>query len=652
MTAKSCRQHGTHPGHDACPFCRIFAERREKVAPLVAAKRETDWKQVEAAAVSRISGENSKASLSDCAYRGQELRLAPCANGPKCGKVSVKSCTIYGECTNDPEKSTKGVKQCRFCNPPPREFAPGLADPIQTPYGPRERGWPWMPATRDEHVAALAEVVRLTEGIAAPERSGQGVLIVGGGKFWPGVVISCRLLREVGYDGPIHVWHMGKSEPVNLADVVGLNVTVVDAEDYVSRMPPHQRPRKLGGWEAKSFAIMHCGFEKVFYLDADAYVVRDPSPLFSLLNDSPFAYWQEPYDNVWGPYHGLHPATIREVTPVQSGQMLIDVRRFWREIVIARWIDDHADYFCPRTSEPRKYWHQFGDQDSWRVALAYTHQKRTVVGPAKWKDFYFTYKHDNEDIIVHRCGSKLIPGTKPRWDDTLPLEKRVEGLWAELTAPAPVRALITSVNYTDCLKLTLHYNRHHFSEVYVVTTPEDEPNVRPVAEANGVKVIVTDSFYKDGADFNKYGAIEYGLDVMGREGWVCLLDADVVLPRDAKLDNLVPGNLYGPLRRMLDVVPPCFPPEDTWRELPLFNSGNHYAGYCQIFHASDAVIGSPPWHGSGWNNASGGDTFLQNKWALANKIRPPWECLHIGPHGVNWKGRTSTKTEVINAVVS
>lgn len=185
----------------------------------------------------------------------------------------------------------------------------------------------------------------------------------------------------------------------------------------------------------------------------------------------------------------------------------------------------------------------------------------------------------------------------------------------------------------------------------------------------------TNAFYDNGAVFNKWAALEEGLDVLGRKGWICLMDADVVWPEKVTL-NLEPGKLYSPLRRMHESYgqgydpkcPKCFgngilhtigdnftldrrtslcdcrlslPPERDWWQFPIHRNIAEWAGYTQIFHADDLVLGQPPWHEVDWKHAGGADSFFQAKWKLVDRIRPEWEVLHLGPAGTNWCGRAT-----------
>lgn len=217
----------------------------------------------------------------------------------------------------------------------------------------------------------------------------------------------------------------------------------------------------------------------------------------------------------------------------------------------------------------------------------------------------------------------------------------------------PIHAVLVSVNYTDLLRLTLPYNRHHFASVTVVTSEKDWKNVFPVANANGAWVYRTNAFYDDGATFNKWKALEEALDQFGlriRYGpakWVCLMDADVVWPKSASLERILrPGMLYTPRRRMAVPAPNYIPAEEYWPAFPLHPQEREFAGYTQVFRNDDPALPlEGPWHETDWRHAGGADSFFQARWPEERKVRPDWTVLHLGPAGVNWCGRTTPDVE-------
>lgn len=209
-----------------------------------------------------------------------------------------------------------------------------------------------------------------------------------------------------------------------------------------------------------------------------------------------------------------------------------------------------------------------------------------------------------------------------------------------------LRTVIVCVDYSDILSITLPYNRHHFSEVIIVTSMTDTKTVE-VAQANNAQVYQTNAFYTDGAVFNKFRAMEEGLSVFGRYDWMCIMDADVLWPKfipsltdESDGGILVRGNLYTPLRRMCEDLQQI-PHEPYWKSYPLHPQQVEWAGYTQIFHAEDPYLPTPPWHEMNWRHAGGADSFFQQRWPAKNKLRPPFECLHLGPAGTNWCGRVT-----------
>ncbi|MFO0202723.1 MAG: hypothetical protein ACK528_06290, partial [Alphaproteobacteria bacterium] len=58
----------------------------------------------------------------------------------------------------------------------------------------------------------------------------------------------------------------------------------------------------------------------------------------------------------------------------------------------------------------------------------------------------------------------------------------------------PMRAFIVCVNYADLLAITLPYNRHHFSEVIVVTSSADT-QTQAISRQNRAYCFVTEVFY-------------------------------------------------------------------------------------------------------------------------------------------------------------
>lgn len=208
-----------------------------------------------------------------------------------------------------------------------------------------------------------------------------------------------------------------------------------------------------------------------------------------------------------------------------------------------------------------------------------------------------------------------------------------------------VRAITTCAGYDDLLALVLPRNARHFDRVLVATTPDDKQTQAVVARVENATCFCTDAFYHEGANFRKGLAVEEGLDALGRDGWIVIFDADVLMPDKMDLSAIKRGNLYCPHRRI------CTDPREyawstsrNWNDWPLQDEDEH-AGYFQLFHADDPVLKQRPWYGTNWKHAGGCDSDFQAKWPASGKLWLPFEVLHLGPIGTNWHGRCTPKLD-------
>jgi len=211
-----------------------------------------------------------------------------------------------------------------------------------------------------------------------------------------------------------------------------------------------------------------------------------------------------------------------------------------------------------------------------------------------------------------------------------------------------MKAITTCVEYDDLLRITLPCNIKYFEEILIVTDPTDTATQSYVTglqqEYSNLSLLVTDAFHKDDAILNKGAAIEEALNLIGRTGWLCFLDADVILPENHNWLRLHPGFLYSPWRRML-YDPKQYNDTLDWDTLSVRKDTEH-CGYCQVFHAFDPHLsGKVPWYSTEFEHAGGCDTYFQNHWPENRKIRPNWYVLHLGPVDHNWCGRVSERLD-------
>ncbi len=215
-----------------------------------------------------------------------------------------------------------------------------------------------------------------------------------------------------------------------------------------------------------------------------------------------------------------------------------------------------------------------------------------------------------------------------------------------------IRGIVVCVNYDDLLKITLERNMRHLDECVVVTSYEDAQTfalVQDVASRCNVHLLQTNAFYRYGAKFNKGLAMEEGFDILGRTGWIIVWDADTLFPEHMPIREMISVGrlrgdmLYSPYRLLLD-DPRLWTPDFDWTRANNTFDGV-FAGYFQLFEASDPHLNEKPWYDVTFTHAGGGDGAFQARWPDHKKERLPFKVLHLGPRDTNWCGRISVRAD-------
>lgn len=240
----------------------------------------------------------------------------------------------------------------------------------------------------------------LAEPIEYPDDrfEGKGVVICGGGRYWPSAWVAIRRLRASGCALPIQLWYLGPGEmtalDISLAESLG--VECIDALAVRRRLPV----RILNGWELKPYSIIHCRFAQVLMLDADNVVVRDPSDLFRSAGylEHGALFWPDrwslaPDRTIWAACR----VAYRDEPEFDSGQMVIDKRRSWRPLQLAMHFNEYSDFY---------YRHMMGDKDSYHLAWRYLSQSYGMVAhPLRHVDDVF-HQHDERGERAFQHGVK------------------------------------------------------------------------------------------------------------------------------------------------------------------------------------------------------------------------------------------------------
>jgi hypothetical protein len=230
--------------------------------------------------------------------------------------------------------------------------------------------------------------------------SGRGVVTCGGGRYRHMALLSVVMARRAGYEGPFLVAYDARAE--EKPDVKAFAAYGADVVDVSRSLRAIPQPVGPGGWEHKAVAVAACLFDDVLFLDADAYLVADPAPLFALLDAHPAVFWHDPWhaDDMWAKI-GLPPLYPRAVN---GGQWLVRKSKCWRALRTYGWMNARSDYFYKKV---------FGDQDcqlaAWRLTQTAFHVPGATDTAATDGRVLVCNGPDGAPAVVHRCRSKFDP---------------------------------------------------------------------------------------------------------------------------------------------------------------------------------------------------------------------------------------------------
>jgi GTP:adenosylcobinamide-phosphate guanylyltransferase len=194
--------------------------------------------------------------------------------------------------------------------------------------------------------------------------------------------------------------------------------------------------------------------------------------------------------------------------------------------------------------------------------------------------------------------------------------------------------IIVSVKYNDFLILTLKENSKIFSNITVISSPDDFL-CHKICEKFEVKCLITDVMYQNGNSFNKGKAINEGIKSIQNPGFILILDADIIVSNPINLKSLDKDIMYSTGRWITT----------TYEEYKDFQSGlninkieyesNRGLGFFQLFYFDNQFY-PENFDDAGWSDLVFRDKFKRGV-EIENKI------IHLGINSKNWKGRKTKR---------
>lgn len=260
--------------------------------------------------------------------------------------------------------------------------------------------WALTPQTADRKSMHFLEQAK-----APPAGSGRGIVVCGGGeRYFACAWVLIRMLRWLGCTLPIELWYLGALEldqrMRRLVEPYG--VSCIDGRRH--RQLNHRldwsqlRGRGFGGFELKSYAVLHSGFKEVLYIDADNVPVVDPTFLF----DTPeyardgALFWPdygrlERSRDIWA----VCKVPYRDEPEFETGQLLVDKARHLAPLQLAFFYNAHSDFY---------YRHIYGDKDTFHLAFRRLGHRYAMPTTAIHPLDYTMCQHDFDGrrIFQHR----------------------------------------------------------------------------------------------------------------------------------------------------------------------------------------------------------------------------------------------------------
>jgi alpha 1,2-mannosyltransferase len=187
-------------------------------------------------------------------------------------------------------------------------------------------------ATRNSHEEVIKKIPPYPEGIY----SGQGIVMLAGGRYSDYASTGLGMLRELGSTLPVEVWMKDEKE-----EKPGWCKELEEEGMVCRRMSDYMDVSFMAhGYQLKINSILLSSFQQVLFLDADNVPVRNPDRIFESKGflDTGAVLWKDYWKHSGAP---ILPYVLgmtdeaseiliqEEEKTVESGQLIWDKKRLW-----------------------------------------------------------------------------------------------------------------------------------------------------------------------------------------------------------------------------------------------------------------------------------------------------------------------------------
>lgn len=257
-----------------------------------------------------------------------------------------------------------------------------------------------LPRFLPQQAKAIIDRVRKTGALVSEPQPGEGtgIVIAGGGRYLDWSYILVRWLRhQLKCNLPIQVWHLGPKEMPGLASSLfkQLDCETVDTHQVMRKNPV----REMGGWPLKSYAVRHCPWRHVMFLDADCFPALPPEEIF---NDQDVQQHGSLFFHDVGRHNTGFGYVDWSLIPLErefeTGQFVLDKLKAWMGLQWTLWGSEHASDVFYQTGH--------GDKFVWECAIRSSETPHLIGGPSTWAGYGIEHQYKGRVAFRHAMAMK------------------------------------------------------------------------------------------------------------------------------------------------------------------------------------------------------------------------------------------------------
>lgn len=263
-----------------------------------------------------------------------------------------------------------------------------------------------FPRITEKQLKPMVEMLKRTGRLDTepPKSAGKGIVIAGGGRYLSWAWVLCRHIRSLGCGLDIQVWYLGDVEmPRWAVPMFGkLGAETVDAFEVMRQHPYMQ----MSGWILKNYAIRHCPWERVLFLDADSFPVLNPQDFLDneLVRSAGAMMFSDVANHAKVAWAWIYCGLLPWEKEGEAGQYAVHKTIGWRGLNWALWMGEHA-----------KIWFNLvhGDKDLTLLAFRVAQIPLIFSTENEWNPYGISQRWNGREWFRHSMAYKRGDGGPP-----------------------------------------------------------------------------------------------------------------------------------------------------------------------------------------------------------------------------------------------